>query len=72
MHKLMNKDKIILRFTARMARTATHALSRADAERSFVLSYFMMDDSVLIVRGGGGGVGWGGVGWGGVGVSGGG
>jgi hypothetical protein len=57
MHKLMNKDKIILRFTARMAPTATHALSHADAERSFVLSYFMMDDSILIVRVR---VGWGG------------
>jgi len=48
MHKLMNKDKIILRFTARMARTPTHALSHADAGRSFVLSYFLMDDSILI------------------------
>ncbi len=48
MHKLMNKDKIILRFSARMAETATHKLSKADASRSFVLSYFMMDDSVLI------------------------
>jgi hypothetical protein len=49
MHKLMNKDKIVLRFTARMAPTDTHALSQADAGRSFVLSYFMMDDSLLIV-----------------------
>ncbi|KIY92203.1 EF-hand domain-containing family member C2 [Monoraphidium neglectum] len=48
MHKLMNKDKIILRFTARMAPTATHALSHADAGRNFVLSYFLMDDSLLI------------------------
>lgn len=51
MHKLMNKDKIILRFTARMAPTATHALSAADAGRSFVLSYFLMDDTLLIVSG---------------------
>ncbi|KAI8464444.1 MAG: hypothetical protein J3K34DRAFT_526184 [Monoraphidium minutum] len=48
MHKLMNKDKIILRFTARMAPTATHSLSHADAGRCFVLSYFLMDDSLLI------------------------
>ncbi|GBF93267.1 protofilament ribbon of flagellar microtubules [Raphidocelis subcapitata] len=48
MHKLMNKDKIVLRFTARMVPTDTHALSHADAGRSFVLSYFMMDDSILI------------------------
>jgi hypothetical protein len=52
MHKLMNKDKIILRFTARMAPTATHALSHADAGRNFVLSYFLMDDSLLIVGAG--------------------
>lgn len=49
MHKLMNKDKIILRFTAAMAPTETHGLSQADAGRVFVLSYFLMDDSILIV-----------------------
>lgn len=46
MHKLMNKDKIILRFTARM--TPGSSVSHADAGRRFVLSYFMMDDSLLI------------------------
>eukprot|EP00879_Flechtneria_rotunda_P003529 GHRR01003761.1.p1 GENE.GHRR01003761.1~~GHRR01003761.1.p1 ORF type:complete len:637 (+),score=222.63 GHRR01003761.1:163-2073(+) len=46
MHKLMNKDKIILRFTARM--TPGSSVSHADAGRRFVLSYFMMDDSILI------------------------
>jgi hypothetical protein len=44
MHKLMNKDKIILRFTARM----TPGSSVSHAGRRFVLSYFMMDDSLLI------------------------
>jgi hypothetical protein len=46
MHKLMNKDKIILRFTARM--TPGSSVSHADAGRRFVLSYLMMDDSLLI------------------------
>jgi hypothetical protein len=46
MHKLMNKDKIILRFTARM--TPGSSVSHADAGRRCVLSYFMMDDSLLI------------------------
>ena len=48
-HKLMNKDKIILRFTARMLPAPGRALSAADAGRRFVLSYFMMDDTLLIV-----------------------
>jgi DUF1126 PH-like domain len=47
MHKLMNKDKIILRFTARMA-GAGGTVSAADAGRRFVLSYFLMDDSMLL------------------------
>ncbi|KAF8065932.1 efhc2 [Scenedesmus sp. PABB004] len=46
MHKLMNKDKIILRFTAAMAPGS--AVSASDAGRRFVLSYFLMDDSLLI------------------------
>jgi hypothetical protein len=48
MHKLMNKDKIIMRFTMRMVETPRCGLSHADAGRRFVLSYFLMDDSVLI------------------------
>jgi hypothetical protein len=48
MHKLMNKDKIIMRFTMRMANSDTHHLSHADVGRRFVLSYFLMDDSLLI------------------------
>ncbi len=49
MHKLMNKDKIILRFTARMVPGARQAsVSAAEAGRRFVLSYFLMDDSILI------------------------
>jgi len=48
MHKLMNKDKIILRFTVRMVDTETHKHSPIDLARRFVLSYFMMDDTVQI------------------------
>lgn len=48
MHKLMNKDKIILRFTVRMIETDTHKHSPTDLARRFVLSYFMMDDSMQI------------------------
>lgn len=42
MHKLMNKDKIILRFTVRIVETDTHKHSPTDLARRFVLSYFMM------------------------------
>uniref|UniRef100_A0A7S0S6H3 EF-hand domain-containing protein n=1 Tax=Chlamydomonas leiostraca TaxID=1034604 RepID=A0A7S0S6H3_9CHLO len=48
MHKLMNKDKIILRFTVRIVETDTHKHSPTDLARRFVLSYFMMDDSVQV------------------------
>ncbi|KAL6762171.1 hypothetical protein V8C86DRAFT_2521922 [Haematococcus lacustris] len=48
MHKLMNKDKIILRFTVRMLETDTHKHSLTDLARRFVLSYFMMDDTIQV------------------------
>mmetsp|Transcript_4241 Transcript_4241/g.7013 ORF Transcript_4241/g.7013 Transcript_4241/m.7013 type:complete len:624 (-) Transcript_4241:564-2435(-) len=48
MHKLMNKDKIILRFTVKIVETETHKHSPTDLARRFVLSYFMMDDSIQI------------------------
>lgn len=48
MHKLMNKDKIILRFTVRMVETDTHKHSPIDLQRRFVLNYFMMDDSAQV------------------------
>lgn len=47
-YKLMNKDKIILRFGCRFVETATHKLSPADRDRRFVLSYFMADDTLSI------------------------
>jgi hypothetical protein len=48
MHKLMNKDKIILRFTCCMADTHNTKLGHSDADRVFVLSYFLMDDTLSI------------------------
>jgi hypothetical protein len=48
MHKLMNKDKIILRFTVRIVETDTHKHSPIDMNRRFILSYFMMDDTMQL------------------------
>ena len=48
MHKLMNKDKIILRFKIKMVDTDTHKHSATDLGRRFVLSYFMMDDTLMV------------------------
>lgn len=48
LHKLMNKDKIILRFVVRMIETDTHKHSKTDLDRRFICSYYMMDDSMLI------------------------
>lgn len=48
LHKLMNKDKIILRFVAKIVDTDTHRHSATDLARRFIVSYFMMDDSLLI------------------------
>ena len=48
MHKLMNKDKIILRFKIKMIETDKHKHSAIDMTRRFVLSYFMMDDTLMV------------------------
>lgn len=48
MHKLMNKDKIILRFTVKIVETDTHKHNAIDLARRFVLSYFMMDDTMML------------------------
>ncbi|KAL0036647.1 hypothetical protein WJX79_003886 [Trebouxia sp. C0005] len=47
-YKLMNKDKIVLRFSTRFVETPTHQLSSSDRERKFVLSYFLADDTLSI------------------------
>jgi len=48
MHKLMNKDKIILRFQAKMVDSDLYKLSHSDQGRRFIISYFMMDDTIQI------------------------
>lgn len=48
MHKLMNKDKIILRFTVKIVETDSHKHNAIDLQRRFVLSYFMMDDTMQL------------------------
>eukprot|EP00955_Chlamydomonas_euryale_P010403 111758-Chlamydomonas_euryale.AAC.6 len=48
MHKLMNKDKIILRFNLKIVETDTHKHSPIDLKRKFILSYFMMDDTMQL------------------------
>ena len=48
MHKLMNKDKIVMRFTVRMMETDTHKHSAIDLGRRFILSYFLMDDTIQV------------------------
>ncbi len=48
MHKLMNKDKIVLRFTARMLPSPGAPLGHADEDRRFTLSYFTMDDTIAV------------------------
>ncbi|GMH37490.1 hypothetical protein BSKO_05363 [Bryopsis sp. KO-2023] len=47
-HKLMNKDNIILRFSARMVETERFKLSVADRDRKFIVSYFMADDTISV------------------------
>jgi len=47
-HKLMNNEKKILRFTAKMIEDDTHVLTMADMDRKFILSYFLSNDTVSI------------------------
>jgi hypothetical protein len=47
-HKLMNNEKKVMRFTARMVEDDKHALTAADHDRKFILSYFLADDTVSI------------------------
>lgn len=47
-HKLMNKDSIVLRFSARMIETNRFLLSVADQDRRFIISYFMADDTISV------------------------
>lgn len=53
MHKLMNKDKIVLRFQGKMVDSNLYKLSHADVGRRFIISYFLMDDTVQVRPGAG-------------------
>jgi len=48
-HKLMAKEKMVLRFVTKMMDSeGASALSNSDKDRSFILSYFLADDSISI------------------------
>lgn len=46
--KLMNKDQIVLRFSAKLYPTERFRPSGDDAARTFVVTYFMADDTIAI------------------------
>lgn len=46
--KLMNFEKVVLRFTAKMAESDNYVLSPSDASREFILSYFVSDDTLSV------------------------
>eukprot|EP00798_Chlamydomonas_sp_ICE-L_P024281 gene24281-9880_t len=48
MHKLMNKDKIVMRFTIKMIPDEKHTVSDIDEARRLILSFFLMDDTLQL------------------------
>lgn len=46
--RLMNKDRIVLRFASELTPTSQYTPTEEDAERSFIVTYFMADDSIAI------------------------
>lgn len=48
LHKLMQNEKKVLRFTAQMIETPGKTLTNADLDRKFILQYFLADDTVSI------------------------
>eukprot|EP00887_Chlorella_sp_A99_P006482 scaffold3.g6482.t1 len=48
LYKLMNKEKIVLRFSCRLLEGEGYRLVSADAGRRFVLSFFAADDTVAV------------------------
>eukprot|EP00210_Caulerpa_lentillifera_P006079 g5808.t1 len=46
--KLMNKDRIVLRFASRLTSTEQYSPTEEDAERTFIVTYFMADDTIAI------------------------
>ena len=47
-HKLMNNEKKVLRFITGLVEGAGQTLSYADKDRTFILSYFLADDTIAI------------------------
>lgn len=47
-HKLMNKDSIVLRFSAKLIETERFSLADSDKDRKFIISYFMADDTISV------------------------
>lgn len=47
-HKLMNKDSIVLRFSAKLVETQRFSLADSDRDRKFIISYFMADDTISV------------------------
>ena len=58
-HKMMNNEKKVLRFMAKLNSDEKHTLPHADVDRKFVISFFLADDTVraraerAVGRGGG-------------------
>mmetsp|Transcript_336 Transcript_336/g.352 ORF Transcript_336/g.352 Transcript_336/m.352 type:complete len:610 (-) Transcript_336:425-2254(-) len=48
LHKLMQNEKKVLRFTAQMVEIPGRTLTNADLDRKFILQYFLADDTVSI------------------------
>ncbi len=46
--KLLEKDKQVLRFAARIVQSSGRSVAPADAPRRFVISYFLADDTVSV------------------------
>ena len=47
-HKLMNNEKKVLRFITGLVEGEGQTLSYADKDRTFILSYFLADDTIAI------------------------
>lgn len=45
---MLEKDKQVLRFAARLVQTSGRPVAPADAPRRFVLSYFLADDTLSV------------------------
>mmetsp|Transcript_32434 Transcript_32434/g.103234 ORF Transcript_32434/g.103234 Transcript_32434/m.103234 type:complete len:654 (-) Transcript_32434:82-2043(-) len=48
MARLMNFEKVVLRFTARLTASDARPLTNSDKDREFIFSYFVADDTISI------------------------